>query len=172
MKSASAAAILATIFAAQDAPDPMPPKARLAFSEDWSGGRIDPARWYVLRKKWGRGNNGVVSENVRIEPDTVDGRTRPVLICEAHGDAYDGPVAGHGGRKTRVGGVIVSKPFFASGRFEIVMKIGSEKPHEGGPADPRRPCGAVPALSPEAALLLALALVAPAAWTLGRRSHS
>ncbi len=146
MPSAAAAILATTAIAAQNAPDPMPHKARLVFSEDWSGGLIDTARWYVLRKKWGRGNGGVVPENVWIEPDTVDGRIRPVLVCEAHGDAYDGPVAGHGGSKTRVGGVIVSRPFFASGRFEVVMKIGSEKPHEGGPADPRRPRGAVPAL--------------------------
>lgn len=122
--------------------DPLPDRARPAFTEDWSSGRIDPAKWYVLRKKWGRNNHGVVPENVRVEREGG----RPVLVCEAHGDAYDGPVTGLWGKKERVGGVIVSKPFFASGRFEVVMRIGSTKPHDGGPADPRRPEGAVPAI--------------------------
>ena len=125
---------------------PVPETARLAFTEDWSEGRIDPAKWYVLRKRWGEGNRGVVPENVRIERDNVNGAARNVLVCEAHGDQYDGAVIGEGGAKTRVGGVIVSKPYFASGRFEVVMKIGSTQPHDGGPADPRLPVGTVPAV--------------------------
>ncbi len=126
---------------------PAPPRqARLALDEDWATGRIDPALWYVLRKRWGQGNNGVVPENVRIERDVIGGRNRHVLVCEAHGDNYDGPVAGIDGKKARVGGVIVSKAFFASGRFEVVMKIGSKERHEGGPEDPTRPRGAVPAV--------------------------
>ena len=127
-------------------PGPLPPGAKLAFAEDWSEGRIDPAKWYLLRKRWGEGNNGVVPENVRVERDTVGGAERNVLVCEAHGDAYDGPVIGEGGRKTRVGGVIVSKPYFASGRFEVVMKLGSTARDDGGPADPRLPAGTVPAI--------------------------
>lgn len=124
---------------------PLPANARLVMNEDWAAGKLDPNKWYVLHKRWGSGNNGVVPENVRIETDTIDGRRRNVLVCEAHGDLYDGPVDGAGG-KTRVGGVVVSKEFFASGRFEIVMKIGSTAPHDGGPADPTRPRGAVPAI--------------------------
>ena len=131
---------------ADEPPGPLPPGARLALDEDWASGEIDPGRWYVLRKQWGEGNHGVVPENVRIETDTVEGREQNVLVCEAHGDRYDGPVVGHGGNTTRVGGVVVSKPFFASGRFEVVMKIGSSEPSEGGPADPGRPRGSVPAI--------------------------
>lgn len=123
-----------------------PAEARLVFTEDWSSGQIDPSKWYLLRKKWGDGNHGVVPENVRIEQDTVEGRRRNVLVCEAHGDLYDGPVIGLGGAKTRVGGVIVSKPFFASGRYEVVMKIGSRETTIGGPADPTEPRGCVPAI--------------------------
>ncbi len=132
--------------AARDGVDPLPPQAQVALSEDWSSGRIDPARWYLLHKQWGRGNNGVVRENVRIERETVDGRARNVLVCTAHGDRYDGPVTGKGGKKTRVGGVIVTRDFFASGRFQVVMRIGSKTPHPDGPADPTRPAGSVPAL--------------------------
>jgi hypothetical protein len=51
---------------AEDGVPPLPAQTRLAFVEDWSSGRIDPDRWYVLRKKWGDGNHGVVPENVRI----------------------------------------------------------------------------------------------------------
>jgi hypothetical protein len=125
---------------------PPPPAARLAFAEDWSGGKIDPAKWYLLRKRWGDGNHGVVPENVRLARDVVAGKEQNVLVCEAHGDAYDGPVVGENGNKSRVGGVIVSRAYFASGRFEVVMKIGSTQRHDGGPEDPRRPVGAVPAV--------------------------
>ena len=131
---------------AADEVPPLPEKARLALSEDWSSGTIDPATWYVPRKKWGHGNNGVNPENVFVARDSAGGREKSVLICEAHGNQYDGKAAGYGGEKTRVGGVIVTKEFFASGRFEIVMKLGDTKPHEAGPADPRQLKGCIPAL--------------------------
>lgn len=124
---------------------PLPEKARLVLDEDWSSGRIDPDRWYVLRKKWGQGNHGVVRDNVKIEKDPVGDRKMNVLVCEVHGDLYDGPVNGFDG-KTRVGGVIVSKAFLASGRFEVVVKIGSENKSADGPTTPTRPIGAVPAI--------------------------
>lgn len=124
----------------------LPADARLAFHENWAEEKIDPKKWYVLRKKWGDGNHGVVPENVRIESDTVAGLQQNVLVCKAHGDRYDGPVKGWWGKKNRVGGVIVSKPFFASGRFEVVMKIGTIKAHNGGPENPVPPKGCVPAI--------------------------
>jgi hypothetical protein len=125
---------------------PVPHAARPVLDEDWAAGKIDPQMWYTPRKKWGAGNHGVVPENVRIEKDSIDGRQTNVLVCEAHGDQHDGPVVGLAGNKTRVGGVIVSRAFFASGRFEVVMKVGSDQVHEGGPADPIRPRGCVPAI--------------------------
>ncbi|MBI1371715.1 MAG: hypothetical protein GC159_03000 [Phycisphaera sp.] len=124
----------------------VPDGARMAFEEDWSSGKIDPAKWYVLRKKWGGGNFGVVPENVSIKPDEVNGVTKNVVVCEAHGDKYDGPVVGMWGKRPRVGGVIVTKRFFASGRYEVVMKIGDATAHDGGPADPTKPKGTVPAI--------------------------
>ena len=138
----------ATSAAAQDPRTlgPVPAASRLAFSEDWAEGKIDPAKWYLLRKRWGEGNRGVVPENVSISRDTVAGAERDVLVCEAHGDLYDGAVVGERGARARVGGVIVSKPYFASGRFEVVMKIGATSRHDGGPEDPRRPIGTVPAI--------------------------
>ena len=123
---------------------PLPARARLALSEDWSAGKVDATRWYVPRCVWGAGSNGVTPANVRVERDPLLGRT--VLICRAHGDRYDGPVTGDGGRKPRVGGMVVSRAFLASGRFEIEMRIGSPAVSPGGPADPTRPSGCVPAV--------------------------
>jgi hypothetical protein len=76
----------------------------------------------------------------------VAGREQQVLVCTAHGDQYDGPVVGLWGKRERVGGVIVSKGFFASGRYQVVMKIGSTEAHPGGPAKPAHPSGTVPAV--------------------------
>ncbi|MCA9030354.1 MAG: hypothetical protein KDA69_09135 [Planctomycetaceae bacterium] len=117
-----------------------------AFQEDWTDGIIDSKKWYIPRKKWGDGNHGVVPENVHIETDIVAGRQQNVLVCEAHGDRYDGNVTGLWGKKERVGGAIVAKPFFASGRFEVVMKIGSQTHRDGGPESPEHPQGCVPAI--------------------------
>ncbi|CAN5252221.1 hypothetical protein BH23VER1_BH23VER1_36350 [soil metagenome] len=117
---------------------PLPAGARLALEEDWSSGSIDPERWYALRKQWGQGNFGVVPENVSLVSGVVDGTERPVLRCEAHGDRYTGPVTGQWDKHERVGGVLVTKQHFASGRFEVVMKIGT-------PELPQPP-GMVPAI--------------------------
>ena len=117
---------------------PLPPRAKLALDEDWASGKIDPKRWYALRKKWGQDNFGVVPENVALVKDLVGAKRQRVLRCEAHGDQYDGPITGQWKRKKRVGGVLVSKQHFASGRFEVVMKIGS--------VDNPRPKGIVPAI--------------------------
>lgn len=114
---------------AQDIPA-LPQSAKLALGEDWTFGKIDPARWYALRKQWGNGNHGVVPENVAVVKDESG---KFVLQCEAHGDQYDGPVTGQWNKKTRVGGVLVSKQQFASGRFEVRMQIGTpESPTPSG----------------------------------------
>jgi hypothetical protein len=121
---------------------PLPSGARLVFQENWSADHVDLSKWYRLRKKWGQGNNGVAPDNVAIGRDTVKGREQNVLVCQAHGDEYQGAITGSGGEKTRVGGVIVTKQFFASGRCEVVMKVGAPD-GENAPAQPR---GAVPAI--------------------------
>ncbi len=117
---------------------PLPDSAQLVLDEDWSSGKIDPKRWYMLRKKWGQGNHGVVPENVSIVTDRVNGKECKVLECRANGDEYTGEITGQWNKKTRVGGVIVSKQHFASGRFEVVMKVGS--------AEHPTPAGMVPAI--------------------------
>ncbi len=142
---------LLTGTAAKGAPIPRlttPPASQLVFEEDWASENIDPEKWYVLQKRWGWGDleSGVVKKNVFLAQDTIDGKRKNVLICRGHGDEYQGPVIGWQGRKTRVGGVIVSKPFFASGQFEVVMKIGSTNRTATGPKDPTHPIGMLPAL--------------------------
>lgn len=125
---------------------PLPDQARPVIDEHFAGGQLDEKRWYVPRYHWGQGNHGVIPENVFFVEDEVDGKMKSVLVCRAHGDEYDGPLVGRWGKTDRVGGVIVSREFFCSGRFEIVMKIGSKIRHDGGPTDPTRPIGCVPAL--------------------------
>lgn len=125
---------------------PLPANARLALNENWSSGKIDPEKWYRLRKRWGQGNNGVVPENTSIKIDTVHGRKENVLVCRGHGDLYQGPVKGWHGNTTRVGGVLVTKDFFASGRYEIVMKIGQTQSSDSSPSDPTQPIGMIPAI--------------------------
>ncbi len=135
----------ALLSAAEPLP-PLPSQAKLVLEEDWSSGSIDEKKWYVYRKRWGNGNHGVVPENVTVKTDVVSGQKKNVLVCTAHGDQYDGDVIGWWGNKTRVGGVIVSHQHFASGRFEMVVKVGDQTPHEGGPKDPTQPKGCIPAL--------------------------
>ena len=124
----------------------LPEKARLAFSEDWATGRIDPAKWYTLHKKWGAGNNGVTPKSVSIQRDIIQGQEQNVLVCKANGDQYHGSITGAAGEKTRVGGVVVTKAFFASGRYEVKMKVGTTQQDETGPVPPTKPIGAVPAI--------------------------
>jgi hypothetical protein len=138
-------AIIAATYSAAELP-PLKQDAQLALDEDWSQG-INPEKWYVMRRHWGNGHHGVVPENVRMgQEHGENGVARNILVCEAHGDQYDGPVKGFRNRGNRVGGVIVSKAFFASGRFEVTMRVGGTEKLDGGPDDPARPIGTIPAI--------------------------
>jgi len=138
-------AILASAAPAVELP-PVKENAILALDEDWSNG-IDARKWYVMRRHWGNGHHGVVPENVRVAKERAeDGSFRNVLVCEAHGDRYDGPVKGLNNRGDRVGGVVVSKAFFASGRFEASMRVGDTDKNDAGPENPTRPIGTIPAI--------------------------
>jgi hypothetical protein len=124
------AALALSLFAQDGELPPLPKGATLVLDESWTNGTIDPARWYRPRKHWGQGNNGVIPENVRVEREGA----RWILVCEAHGDLYDGPSVGFEGRKDRVGGIVVSKSFFASGRYSISVRLGSPPPSGAVPA--------------------------------------
>jgi hypothetical protein len=122
----SVAAFLLVVCLGDDPIPPLPKDATLALDETWASGRIDPERWYRPRRRWGQGNHGVIPENVRVEQGTV--------VCEAHGDLYGGPRVGFDGQKDRVGGVLVSKEFYASGRFQISVRLGTPLPKGAVPA--------------------------------------
>ena len=115
------------------------------FHEDFSTGRLDPKKWYLPRRRWGKGNRGLIPENVLIERDRVDGKQQNVLVFRGQGDRHGGDRVGWGGRPDRVGGMAVTRRFFASGRYTIVFKIGSTEKTPEGPPDPTRPVGMVPA---------------------------
>ena len=136
---------LLSITVAQAIPE-LPASAKLSFSEDWSSRKIDPDKWYPLRKRWGQNNQGVVPENLSIATDTVAGKNQNVLVCRGHSDLYKDPIKGWHGRSDRVGSTLVTKQFFASGRYEVVLKIGSKEKSQGSPEHPTHPIGMIPAI--------------------------
>lgn len=84
-------AVFATRLVAEESQIPqLPSQARLVLSENWNSGKLDSKKWYLLRRKWGNGNHGVIPENVYIEKDIVAGMEQNVVVCRAQGDAYDG----------------------------------------------------------------------------------
>jgi beta-glucanase (GH16 family) len=102
-----------------DTPDPMPNPNQPALFDDFKGTSINSDDWLLADKGWGGDNGGVVPENVSIG----DG----VVRLEAHGDRYTGNVKGVGGsRTTRVGASLVTRNYFASGRYEVRAKIPRE----------------------------------------------
>lgn len=82
---------------------------------------LDTSKWDVMLKLWGQNANpvyqhgGVIRENVY----THDG----AVVFRSLGDLYTGPLKGVNDRGTRMGGVITSKQRFASGRYEVKMRI-------------------------------------------------
>lgn len=108
--------------------------SRAGLTDDFSEG-LSPNKWYLLRKHWGKGNNGVVPELVSIEKDNVNGTTKNVIVLRGHGDLYNGPIKGVKKVKSvgcpyipsdsgqRVGAALITKEYFSSGTYEVVMKI-------------------------------------------------
>ncbi|MDP3972292.1 MAG: carbohydrate binding domain-containing protein [Candidatus Nanopelagicales bacterium] len=97
-----------------DTPDPTPtPQA--ALTEDFDGPGLNSGDWLIANKGWGGDNGGVVPANVSVS----DG----VVHLAANGDRYEGQVVGLGGRKTRVGAAIVTRNYFASGRYEVRARV-------------------------------------------------
>lgn len=97
------------------------------FYDDFSSGRLDPAKWYAANKNWGGKvngvdyNGGVVPQNLYVK--------NGILQCEAHGNLYEGDVLGickDGSKRTdgkRVGACAVTRDYFASGSYEIRAKV-------------------------------------------------
>lgn len=85
------------------------------FFDDFNEG-IDINKWEIANTKWGTTNNGVVADNVSY---TSDG----VVILQANGDYYDGPIKGHNSTSgKRTGAALISNQALGPGRFEVRMK--------------------------------------------------
>lgn len=103
------------------------------FFEDWSQG-VQPSRWYLYRKVFGTGNNGEVPELVSLETDEVDGVVKNVVVLTGQGNLTDSSILGikrvngqylTGDSPQRVGAAITTVDYFASGTYEVRMKICS-----------------------------------------------
>lgn len=97
-----------------------------ALYDDFTGNSLDPSKWLIARTQWGGKNinGGVVPENIHRSPGK--------LIIKAHGDKYTGPIKGvtRAGAKVspiqhgrRTGACLVTRDCYASGRYEVRMKI-------------------------------------------------
>ncbi|MFD1629178.1 glycoside hydrolase family 16 protein [Pseudopedobacter beijingensis] len=84
-------------------------------------GSLDDSKWEKLNQVWGQPDNplyqhgGVIKENVYTQSGSA--------VMRALGDRYSGPLRGAGGQSKRLGGVIKSKQRFASGKYEIKMRV-------------------------------------------------
>lgn len=90
--------------------------------DDFTAKTLDAEKWRISRRQWGGegANGGVVPENVSLR----DGK----CVLQGNGDRYIGPVCGctrtgrldHGRRS---GACIATKDYFASGSYEVRMKV-------------------------------------------------
>lgn len=94
------------------------------FYDGFNGPGLDTNRWIVMKQQWGVNNGGVVPDNVVV--------SNGVLHLIGHGDLYAGPVHGVNKKKqradrvTRVGAAIETADYFASGRYEVRMRLPRE----------------------------------------------
>jgi hypothetical protein len=91
------------------------------FFDDFNGTQLDASRWTVMQQAWGINNGGVVRDNVTV--------SNGILHLTGHGDLYTGPVHGvnrkgqRTDRVTRVGAAICTTNYYASGKYEVRMKL-------------------------------------------------
>jgi beta-glucanase (GH16 family) len=101
--------------------------AAQSFYDNFSSGTLDSAKWLIAEKAWGRENGGVIAENVSLKYN--EGLDKYTLILKGQGDKYTGDVKGvdrYGNRieqKTRVGAAIATKDYYASGKYEVRLKL-------------------------------------------------
>lgn len=121
------------------------------FHEDWSS-EISNNRWLALRKQWGKGNNGCVPELISLEDDIVDGVKKKVIVFRAQGNLSKSKITGvkvkgegyqDTKRPDKVGSMIASREYFASGSYEVKMKVGGTNDNPSKP-----PVGLVIAIFP------------------------
>lgn len=121
-----AALTMAVVGYMAEAHAPLADTASMLF-DDFSGGRLDPAKWLAVEKNWGGQvggvdyNGGVIAENVVLS----GGRLKLIVT----GNRYDGLLRGvnrDGSRRDdgkRVGASIATREYFGSGRYEVRMQI-------------------------------------------------
>jgi len=92
------------------------------FFDDFDGTKLDYSRWYIAEKQWGgANNNGVVHDNIVV--------SNGVLHLFGHGDNYTGTVQGVNSKGkrvaqvTEVGAAIATTNYYASGSYEVRMKL-------------------------------------------------
>jgi hypothetical protein len=84
-------------------------------------GTLNTDVWEKMHTLWGQPANaalqhgGVIRENVSTQSGYA--------VLKALGDQYEGPLRGVQGHSKRLGGVLKSRKRFASGRYEIKMKV-------------------------------------------------
>ena len=97
-----------------DTPNPTPTPQPTLF-DDFTGPTLNKDMWLLANKAWGGANGGVIPENVSLSNGT--------LKLKGNGDRYSGTTTGLGGRKTRVGAALVTRNYYASGRYEVRAKV-------------------------------------------------
>lgn len=125
-----------------------PPAAadQVVFFDDFNGTTIDTTKWVPGLHQWGGNNNGVVPENLSVRTVSDNGQNIGVLVAQANGTRYTGPVRGVKStnaayeigdprRYTRQatgqlsGGLVWTQQRFGAGRYEVRMK---NLPRPGG----------------------------------------
>jgi hypothetical protein len=82
---------------------------------------IDEEKWERVHALWGQADNplyqhgGVIRENVTTRSGFA--------VLKSLGDLYEGNLQGVDGHNKRLGGVLKSRKRFASGRYEVKMKV-------------------------------------------------
>lgn len=99
--------------------------------ETFDGADLDLERWRVAHRNWGGQVAGELSYNGGVVPDNFEIREGQGVF-HAHGDHYGGPVRGINRDRSprpdgkRTGAALYSREAFASGRYEVRMKVAPE----------------------------------------------
>ncbi len=98
------------------------------FFDDFESDSLDSQKWKIALRNWGGKDSSGNDYNGGVHPDNVS-LSRGNLILAVHGDEYEGNPLGinkDGSTRDngkRVGAAIATKDYFASGRYEIRMKV-------------------------------------------------
>ncbi len=99
------------------------------FFDDFDGVAIDDERWRVSYRNWGGQLPDGTSYNGGVHPDNVEFPGDGTLVLRVHGDRYEGLPRGENRDGSlrpdgkRVGAAIATASYYASGRYEVRMKV-------------------------------------------------